>query len=123
MIPLPAAGEDFFVAVTEGHHDQHRLRFPSGDEIIENHVRAAHIDPGIFGVTEAMQEVKHRVGSPCRRIVAGRGVNQELAFITDALRLEVMAVNHAVRYVVDFPGERGRAGYMNLALGIQISCI
>ena len=94
-----AADEGIPVAVAERHHDQHRLRLAAGDEVVENHVGPTDRGPGGRVVAEAVQKVQDRVGRLRRGIVAGRGVDEEIAVVADefvVVELVVVVVAGAV---------------------------
>ena len=65
--------------VPGGHHHDHRLGLPGGDQVVENEAGAADASPGIVAVAGAVQQVEDRVllaslpRSPaaCRRACGG----------------------------------------------------
>jgi len=48
-------------AVAQRHNNDHGLRLPPGDQVVENHVRAPYCRPGTRIVAETVQQVQDRV--------------------------------------------------------------
>ena len=54
--PRPPSALDYFkIAITQGHHDNHRLRFSLRNQIVENHIGAANRRPAIRSIAETVQ--------------------------------------------------------------------
>ena len=68
------------VAVAQGHDDDHRLYFALGDEVIEDEVRAAVVEPPPGRVGPTMKEIENRVGL-AGRVVPGWRVDVIVALV------------------------------------------
>src|SRR5579862_9590156 len=100
----------FGVSVAERYHDDHRLRLPRLNEVVEDKIRAAHGRPPIRAIAVAMQQEKNGIRLLGVRVVVGRRVDVKVAVVADDLRMIEVAMDHAVRILAHFPGQRSRAG-------------
>src|SRR4030095_4600584 len=89
--------ENFGLAITERHDDEHGLGFALRDETVEDHIAAADGGQSACVVAIAVQEIENWVSLFSARVIARRGVDKKVAIIADYAGLIEMAMNFAVR--------------------------
>ena len=82
--------------VAERHHDDHRLRLPGGDEIVEDVVRVADGGPAVVAVAGAVHEIEHGVARRALH-VARRRVHVRAPLGAERRRPVLDRGHHAVR--------------------------
>src|ERR1700676_5639113 len=56
-----AASHKLHVAIAEWHHDEHRLRFAFGDQVVEDKICLSDCRPAARHVTPAVQQIQRRI--------------------------------------------------------------
>jgi hypothetical protein len=86
----PPTGPSDVAAVI--HHDDKRLRFSFGDQVVHDEVRATLAPPAGFVFTSAVLQIQHRVANVCRLVIIGRRIDEAAARGVGAFReVEVLA--------------------------------
>jgi hypothetical protein len=71
--------------------------------MVENDIGVSNVCPTPRLLAIAMQEIQHRIFSLGAGIVAGRGVNVEIALIADDCRFVEVMMDNTVGYIAYFP--------------------
>ncbi len=82
------------------HHDDHLLRLALGDEVVQDDVELAHLEPGLLGVGGAADQIEDRIFLVAF-LVSRRGVDHQRAVHADHGGLVVHIHDPAVRDVVE----------------------
>ena len=69
---LTVTGGHLLIRIAVRHDDEHRLGLAGRDQVVHDHAGAAHVVPGIFIATGAVQEVEHGVARGAGFITGGR---------------------------------------------------
>ena len=86
--------------ISIGHHNNHRLRFPRSNQIIEYLRRASQRNPCLLVATHAMQKIKHRVNA-ITILVARRSIDSHAPVHIQALAIVPYPRDRAVRNIIN----------------------
>ena len=109
-----AFGAVVFLRATVGHHDDHRLGFSVGDEVVEEHVGRGETLPLGLVAADAVEQVEH--GIFFLRRVTGRRIDVHAAAGADGFGIVFdhlqLAVRDAVALRVPACGRLGKSGFV-----------
>ena len=85
------------------HHDNHRLRFSGGDQIVHDDVGPAHRQPRFLVTAAAVEQVEHRILRRARLVARRRVDHHPPAGLLEGRRGIPDGLDGAVRHVLEVP--------------------
>ena len=101
------------IGVGVRHDHDHPLGLALGDEVVQDVVHVADLEPGLVRVGHAVDEVEHREFLLACRVISGRGVHAHHAVDAAGRGMVVAVADLAVRHVLDVLYGRDGAAHVS----------
>uniref|UniRef100_E6PZ47 Uncharacterized protein n=1 Tax=mine drainage metagenome TaxID=410659 RepID=E6PZ47_9ZZZZ len=108
----PIFGNDLRHAIPERHNNDHGSGFAQRDQVVKDKVGSAYQGPTACVKGEAVQQIEHGIALVAFRIVAGRGINDEIPLVADDAGFIKMTMQDAVWHILFLPRFGSLAGNM-----------
>src|ERR1017187_1651424 len=103
------------------HDDNHRLYLPRSKQVVENHVRPAHLDPHPLVFATAVLKIENRVALLEIDVVPRRRVDENMAPGIGCLGEVILDQHIAVRHVLDVIEIHARLGDLKAVAHVAVT--
>ncbi len=106
---------------TRLHNDNHRLHFALREQVVENHVGPAHLDPDPLILAAAMLQIKHGITRFQVGVIAWRRIDVNVTPCIDRLGEVVFGRHMAVRHILEVVPVHARLGDFEAVAHVAIA--